>query len=407
MVYSFGMSWKESSVVSERTKLITDYLSGDWSISELSVQYEVSRKTVYKWIARYEAASWDGLRDQSRAALHHPNAVAPELERQLLELKECKPLWGAPKLRCKLLELVGAERCPAESTISELLRRHGLSRVARRRRRAVPTQGPLSHCQQANQVWCADFKGWFRTQDGEKCTPLTVSDAHSRYLLCCQGLGQSTGLVTVKPLFVATFRAHGMPAAIRTDNGTPFASIGLGGLSALSVWWVRLGIGLERIEPAKPQQNGRHERMHRTLKEATAKPPKANLRAQQRAFEAFRQEYNEERPHEALGQQPPASVYRASEREYPERLPEQRGYPDDWEKRQVRKGGQIKWKGQDVPLNRALWGQEIGLKPTGEGLWEVYFETLDLGVFDERTGRVQPAKRLKLGPTNPKEALVE
>ena len=398
MGYSFGMPWKESSIVSERIKLITDYLSGECSISELSVQYEVSRKTVYKWVARYEEESWDGLNDLSRAARHHPNAMPPEIQRQLLHLKARKPLWGAPKLRSKLLERVGPEHCPAESTISELLRRKGLSRVSRRSRRAVPSQGPLSHCAEANQVWCADFKGWIRTQDGAKCVPLTVSDAHSRYLLCCQGLNGPTDWVVVQPLFVMTFRTYGIPEAMRTDNGAPFASTGLGGLSALAVWWVRLGIRLERIEPGQPQQNGRHERMHRTLQEATARPPKANLRAQQRAFDDFRQEYNQERPHEALGQQPPATCYRPSAREYPERLPEQRGYPDDWEKRRVRKQGQMKWKGQDVRVSHALRGQEIGLKPTGDGLWAVYFEDLRLGLFDERKGRIEPAARLSHGP---------
>ncbi len=384
--------------MSERIKLISEYLSGDCTVSELSAQYEVSRKTVYKWIARYEQQSWEGLKDQSRAALHHPNMVAPRIEQQLLELKAHKPLWGAPKLRCKLLELVGPEHCPAESTISQILRRHGLSRVRRRRWRAVPSPLPLGHCQEANQVWCADFKGWFRTQDGAKCTPLTVSDAHSRYLLCCQGLSGPTGRLVVQPLFINLFRAQGLPQAIRTDNGAPFAGQGLAGLTGLSVWWVRLGIGLERIEPGQPQQNGRHERLHRTLKEATASPPRANLRAQQRAFDTFRQEYNQERPHEALGQQPPASLYQSSPREYPERLPQQRGYPELWEKRRVRKGGQIKWKGQDVRLSQALWGQEIGLKPTGEGLWAVYFEDLELGLFDERKGRITPARKLMVQP---------
>jgi transposase InsO family protein len=389
------MSWKQTCVMSERIKLINDYLSGDFGISELSVQYEVSRKTAYKWISRYESGGWAGLEDQSRAPRHHANTVAAEIERELLELKARRPLWGAPKLRRKLLEAVGVSRCPAESTVSEILRRHGLSGVCKRRRRAVPSQSPLGHCQEANAVWSADFKGWFRTGDGSKCTPLTISDGRSRYLLRCQGLGGETGWVTVQPLFIATFREYGMPAALRTDNGTPFATTGLGGLSALAVWWVRLGIGLQRIEPGQPQQNGRHERMHRTLKEATATPPRATLRAQQKAFDEFRREYNEERPHEALGQRPPASCYEASVREYPERLPEQRGYPDEWEKRVVRKGGQMKWKGRDIRLTSALWGQEVGLKPVGEREWAVYFEGLELGIFEEDQGRVRPVKRLR------------
>jgi hypothetical protein len=186
--------------------------------------------------------------------------------------------------------------------------------------------------------------------------------------------------MTVRPLFIAAFRQYGLPGAIRTDNGTPFACAALGGLTALAVWWVRLGIRLERIEPGCPQQNGRHERMHRTLKEATASPPKGTLRAQQQAFDEFKTEYNEERPHEALGQQPPVKFYRPSSREYPSRLPRQRGYPAEWEKRMVRKGGQMKWKGLDIRITAALWGQEIGLKPIDDGMWAIYFEGLELGV---------------------------
>ena len=373
--------------MSERIRLINDYENGDFGISELAQQYQVSRKTVYKWIERFERQSWEGLQDQSRAPEHHPNAIPEQLERAVLELKSRKPLWGAPKLRAKLLEKLA--RCPAESTISEILRRHGLSQRAKRRRRATPSQQPLSHCQQSNQIWCADFKGWFRTGNGSKCTLLTISDGYSRYLLCCQSVDKTVEELTVKPLFIKTFREYGMPQVMRTDNGTPFASTGFGGLSSLSVWWVRLGIQLERIEPGCPQQNGRHERMHRTLKEATAKPPKTDLRAQQRAFDQFRQEYNHERPHEALEQRPPASVYSPSPRAYPERLPEPRGYPDEWQKRVVRKGGQIKWKGRDISLGGALWGQQIGLQPIGEARWAVYFENLELGIFDERLGRVE------------------
>ena len=381
--------------------MITEFLSGEFGIRELADQYEVSRKTVYQWSGRYEAGGWDGLKDQSRAPHVHPNAVTLEIEHQLLAFKAAKPLWGAPKLRHKLLGRLGVEAGPAESTVRAILRRHGLSARQGRARRAVPREPPFAHCQGANQVWGADFKGWFRTGDGQKCTPLTLSEAHSRYLLCCQGLAEATGFVTVQPLFIQTFREKGRPQALRTDNGPPFASTSLGGWTALSVWWVRLGMGLERIAPGCPQPNGRHERMHRTLKAATASPAAGGRRAPQQAFDRFRQEYHEERPHEALGQQPPASVSAPSARAYPERLPDQRGYPDEWEKRKVRQGGQIKWKGRDIRLSEALWGQEIGLEALGEGLWGIHFETLRLGTFDEREGRIERCARL---PPRPAEA---
>ncbi len=387
----------------ERIKMIGSWMGGDYAISELAAEYGISRKTAYKWIERYAAGGAEGLRDQSRAPRHHPNAVAREVERALLELKEQRPLWGAPKLRRKLELAFGAERCPAESTVSEILRRHGLSRIARRRRRATPSTQPFASCQEANAVWCADFKGWFRTGDGAKCTPLTISDAHSRYLLRCQGLDGSTGFTTVQPLFIATFREYGMPRAMRTDNGPPFASTALGGLSPLAVWWVRLGLNLERIEPGQPQQNGRHERMHRTLKAATAQPPRANLRQQQKAFDEFRREYNQERPHEALGQRTPSEVYEPALRDYPERLPPPRGYPDDWQKRKVRGSGQIKWKGRDLRITSALIGHDIGLQPVGEGEWAIHFEHLELGRFDERNHRIKPTQRLTQNAAEPNQ----
>ena len=389
------MAWKETCVMNERVKLINEYLSGEFGISELASAYAVSRKTVYKWISRHESAGWEGLEDASRAPRSHPNAVGQEVERAVLELKARRPLWGAPKLRHKLMAACGEEACPAESTVSEILKRHGLSRVGRRRRRAVPSEQRLGDQWGPNGVWCADFKGWFRTGDGIKCTPLTISDAYSRYLLRCQGMTGSTGMIAVKPWFMETFREYGLPQVIRTDNGPPFATTALAGLSALAVWWVRLGIGLERIDPGQPQQNGRHERMHRTLKEATAKPPRANLRAQQKAFAEFVQEYNHERPHEALEQRVPAQIYARSAREYPERLPPQRGYPEGWETRLVRKGGQIKWQSKDLRLCDALWGQELGLKPVAARQREVYFEGLQLGIFDEGKGRIKGVERLK------------
>lgn len=386
------MSWKATDAVNERIKMVGQYLSQGDSISELARWYGVSRKTVYKWVERYEQAGPAGLEDLSRAPHHHPGAVSPAMTARILEWKAAKPLWGAPKIHAKLR---GLADCPSESTVSNLLARHGLSRKARRRPQATPSQSPLRHCEAVNQVWCADFKGYFRTGDGRRCDPLTISDGHSRYLLCCRGLGEGTGSRLVQPLFVATFREFGVPEAIRTDNGPPFASTGLGGLSPLSVWWLELGIRLERIAPGQPQQNGRHERMHRTLKEATAQPPCRTLRLQQQAFDAFRVEYNEERPHEALGQRPPASLYVPSGRDYPERKPQRRDYPEDWAKRTVRPGGRIRWQGQEINISRALCGREIGLQPVAEGRWGVYFESLALGVLDEQKARVEPAPTLQ------------
>ena len=394
------MAWKQTCVMSERIKMMVAYQEEELGVSELSRQYGVSRKTAYKWIERYEQGGWTALEDRSRAAHHHPNAVAPEVEAELLRLKAKRSLWGAPKLRRKLEQALGPDRCPAESTVSAMLRRHGLSRVMRRRWRAVPSEQPLGHCHEANAVWSADFKGWFRTGDGNKCTPLTISDGYSRHLLTCQGLGGSTGWLTVQPLFVATFRRYGMPRAMRTDNGAPFATRGLAGLSALSVWWLRLGIELERIEPGCPQQNGRHERMHRTLQENVVNPPQPDLRRQQKSMDGFQYEYNHERPHEALGQRTPAEFYQPSPREYPERLPAPRDYPDEWQKRKVRPNGRIKWKGRSVTISRALIGHYIGLQESGDGQWALHFENLLLGHYDERHHRVQSLRRLtKSTPT--------
>jgi len=385
------MPWKQTCAMNERINLVEQYFEDEMSVSEVALQYGVSRKTVHKWLNRFRQSGRAGLEELSRAPHHQAHAISREMEQSILEWKAKKPLWGAPKIHAKLLDLPA---CPSESTVSNVLARRGLSRKVRRRGAAVPTEGPLVHCQQANQVWCADFKGHFRTADGERCDPLTISDSYSRYLLRCQTMRGFTGAEAVKPWFIATFREYGMPELMRTDNGTPFASIGLGGLSALAVWWIRLRIGLERIMPGHPEQNGRHERMHRTLKQATATPPRSTLNMQQRAFDAFRQEYNYERPHEALGQQPPAKFYVASNRDYPERLPEQQGYPNDWQKRRVLPAGWIKWKGQTVQITKALIGQEIGLKPVDEGRWAVYFETVELGLFDERKQRVQRLKTL-------------
>ena len=243
-------------------------------------------------------------------------------------------------------------------------------------------------------MWTVDLKGDFSLGDGVRCYPLTVCDAYSRYFLGIEAYGHHPRTQHVQEAFTVIFREYGLPAAIRSDNGTPFATAGLAGLSQLSVWWVRLGIRLERIEPGQPQQNGRHERAHRTLKEQTASPPAANLIAQQQAFARFAREFNWERPHEALDQQTPSTFYEPSTRPFPERIPEPLGYPRDWVRRRVSPCGRTKWQGVLVPITKALTGQHVGFKPVGDGLWEVYFEHLLLGTFDERRKSIKPVTRL-------------
>ena len=389
------MPWKQTDTMTERVKLMTEYLKGESSVSELSRRYGVSRPIVYKWVERYEQESWAGLEERSRAPHRQARALSAELEEQILEFKRRWPDWGAPKLRQKLLEQVGAERCPAESTVSVVLQRHGLVKARRRRRAAVPGGGgPLAETTEANRVWCVDFKGWWRTRNGERCEPLTVSDAWSRYLLRCVAVRGGTGTELVQPHFERLFREYGLPEALRSDNGAPFASTGLGGLTKLSVWWLRLGIRLERIRPGCPQENGRHERMHLSLEQSGARRARANLREQQAALEKFRREYNEERPHEALGQRVPASVYTPSARVYPGRLPPGREYPHGWQTRQVKRWGQMKWGGREITVSQALAGERIGLEPREDGIWAVWFEQLQVGRFDERTGGIQRISKL-------------
>jgi len=276
--------------------------------------------------------------------------------------------------------------------VGALLLQQRLVSTRRKRRRVAAAPSDLRTPQGANQLWCADFKGWFPTGDGRRCTPLTITDAHTRCLLRCHALGRRTGLSLVQPIFEATFREHGLPLAIRTDNGPPFASLGIAGLSALSVWWIRLGITPERIAPGRPEQNGRHERMHRTLKAETTRPPARTRRAQQERLDRWRVEFNEERPHEALGQRPPADLYAPSPRPFPARLAEM-VYPDEWRTRSVRGAGQMKWRGRDVRVSKALVGQRVGLEPIGDGVWRVHFAHLALGTFNERSTRIRPEKQ--------------
>jgi len=379
------LPWKETKPMEERMKFITMYLADEWSISELCRYFGISRKTGYKWIERYDTVGIDGLKDRSRAPFNHPNAVSPEVEQAIVDLRRRKPKRGPKKLHTLLHSRCPEVRWPSVSTIGEIIKRHGLVVSRRRSRKSPPYEQPFAGCESPNSVWSADFKGWFTTQDGWRCDPLTISDNYSRYLIRCQ-LVTSLDYNAVRPLFEASFREWGLPDAIRTDNGPPFASTTVGGLSRLSIWWIKLGIMPERIVPGKPQQNGRHERMHRTMKDEAISPPKATWKQQQRAFDRFRHEYNYERPHESLDQKTPAKVHKPSARSYPLLIPEMT-YPDSMTIRQVKSQGDISWKGKHIYLSETLAGEPVGLKQAREDLWDIYFGPIRLAQLD--TGKKQ------------------
>lgn len=383
------MPWKETSAVDERVKFIADYLKEESTIADLCRAYGISRPTAYKWIERFEEEGPKGLEDRSRAPHHHPNAYSPKQVANIVEFRDAHETWGPKKLLAKIeAKYPHWDTWPATSTVGEILKRHGRVVPRKRHGKAKPTPGPLTPYEEVNNVWCADFKGWFRTGDGTRCDPLTISDGHSRYLLRCQVM-VGPRLESVRGLFEATFREYGLPRVIRTDNGPPFASTGLGGLSRLSVRWIRLGIEPERIRPGNPQENGRHERMHRTLKEEAITPPYTTPRTQQRAFDRFREEYNHERPHEALGQRPPGEIYEPSPRPFPVRIPEIE-YPSDMVLRKVKTHGEICWKGGKAFLSETLAGEIVGLRQVDEDSWRIFFSHLELAELDTRKLRIQP-----------------
>jgi transposase InsO family protein len=374
------MAWKETHAMDERMMFVSEWRSEEYSVAELCRRYGVSRKTGYKFIERYLVEGVDGLKDRSRAPHHHANTVSVESEAAVLAVRAKHPSWGPKKIRAWLSAKRPQEAWPAESTIGVLLQRHGL--VARRhlRRHVAPQPSPLTVVASANQVWGMDFKGWFRTGDGGRCDPFSLSDLASRYVLRLQAVEKPDG-DHVWPVLDAAFREFGLPELIRSDNGPPFASSAAGGLTRLSVKLIKAGVTPERIKPGKPQQNGRHERLHRTVKQETANPPAANLRAQQRRFDSFRRTFNEERPHEALGQETPATHYQPAPRAYCGRLIEPH-YPADHKLRRVRSNGEIKWAGTLVFLSQALVGEPVGIAEAGDGRFEVHYGPIFLGILD-------------------------
>ena len=328
------------------------------------------------------------MSDQSRAPRQHPNATTAAVVEALLAARRAHPRWGPRKLVAWLQARAPEVELAAPSTVGDLLKRHGLVPPRPRRRRGAATPTALSPATAPNEVWCGDFKGWFRLRDGTRCDPLTLTDAYSRYLLRCQAVAR-TDSAHVHRVWAAAFREYGLPRVIRTDNGPPFASTGLGGLTALAVWWIKLGIRPERIAPGHPEQNGRHERMHRTLGDETSAPPQATRRAQQRRFNEFRAEFNHERPHEALGQHPPATHYTPSPRAFPRRVPTVE-YPGHFEVRRVRTKGDIKWQGGLVFVSRALIGEPVGLEAVSERHWRLYFGPVPLALLDMVHRRLLP-----------------
>ena len=376
------MPWLETAPVEQRERFLRDYQLRLYTVVELSARYGISRKTAYKWLARFDAHGRAGLRDRSRAPHHCPHRILDEVDRVICDARRQHPSWGPEKLLAWLAPRHPALTWPAVSTAGDLLARRGLVKKRRRRRQYQhPGVVPLTTAR-PNDLWTADFKGHFRTRDGIYCYPLTVADQHTRYLLACHGLPSTKGH-GVRPVFDRLFREHGLPRAIRTDNGVPFATTGIHGLSQLNVWWLRLGIQHQRILPAHPQQNGAHERMHRTLKAEAIRPPRATLGTQQRAFNAFRHLYNDERPHQPLRSRTPASLYRPSPRPYDGTLPPI-AYPAHFIVKRVTNAGTIRLRKRLLFLANSLKQHTVGLEEVGDGVWSIHFCQVLLARVDER-----------------------
>lgn len=379
------MPWHESDAMDQRCNFVVAYSSGQFEMSELCTRFGISRPTGYKWVRRYQAEGVMGLREQSRAPYHCPHRMSEKTARWLLAERRDHPRWGPRKLK-RRFELATSSEGPSWSAIADLLHRHGLTQ--RRRRKAARNRaGQRALCAaKPNELWTIDFKGQFRTGDHHWCYPLTVMDNASRFLLECRAQPRICG-TDVRHCMQRVFEQYGLPHVIHSDNGAPFAGTGFTGLSRLSVYWLKLGIQLHRSRPGCPQDNGAHERMHRTLKAETARPPAATLRAQQCRFRRFTAEYNEQRPHQALADRTPAQFYRPSNRLLSMRT-EPADYPGHFEVRRVRREGVIRWLGRSVFVSRALQGEYIGLEEIDDGIWSIWFISHLLGRIDLRTMKI-------------------
>jgi len=386
------MPWKESRVVDQRLQFLSAYQRKEATVTDLCYEFGISRPTAYKWINRYKEAGPEGLLDLSRKPHGCAHTTPEEIENEVLALRKRFPSWGARKLKAKLERMSPRVGWPAVSTIGQILSRAGLTNPQRKRRRVTPFTEPFAEVTAPNQLWCMDFKGNFRLGNGSRCDPFTITDAYSRYLIRCQAVTRMD-LAHVGAVCDAAMREYGVPERIRTDNGAPFSGTGILGLSKLSLRWLRLGIIHERIQPGCPHQNGRHERMHRTLKEETTQPPANSVTGQQRKFDHFRLEFNYERPHEALNDETPGTLYQPSARIFPHALPEY-VYPRGFLTRKVNNSGDMSWKHGRVFVSEVFRGEEIGLELMEEGIYRTFFCDLEVGQFDSFELRFRPRPKM-------------
>ena len=389
------MGWMETCAVDERMRFVIAAEKQEEPFALVCRRFGVSRRVGYKWLARFEEAGVEGLFDRSRAPLHHSQAIAEEIAERCLAVRRAHPSWGPLKVLAFLERRAPRTAWPAASTIGALFDREGLTVKRKLRRRSPPSSAPFADCGAANDVWCIDFKGWFLTGDGARCEPLTITDAYSRYLLRCQALAR-TDTDHVWPVLDAAFREFGLPLHLRSDNGSPFASRGAGGLSRLSVKLIKAGVVPERIAPGKPQQNGRHERMHLTLLQDTANPPARSLREQLKRLRDFRRIYNEQRPHQALDDATPADHYAASPRRFDGILREPE-YDAEHQVRRVRHNGDIRWRNRTIYVNQALVGEPVGLVENAAAGWTVSYGPIMLGTFVDQEVRLRKPKRSGCG----------
>lgn len=380
------MPWLERSTMEERISFVLAFESGTYQMAELCRRYDISRQCGYKWWERYRRDGWEGLKEQSRAPRHCPHRVEAGVVEELLKERR-RYGYGGKKIIARLSQNQPAKIWPSPATADKYFRQNGLTEKRRSRRQGAPKNRPSLDPAGPNQIWTADFKGEFRLGNRRYCYPLTAVDSYSRYLLACRGLESTQGR-TARAVFDGLFREYGLPAAILTDNGAPFGqACTLGRLSRLSVWWIKLGIAPLRIQPGHPEQNPRHERMHRDLKKETTRPPAVDLQRQQEKFDQFCRRYNEERPHEGIQMSRPNQLYQASERRYDGREVKLE-YPGHYQVKRVRPKGSIKWRGEHLFISEVLSGEYVGFEAVDDGVWSVHLGTYLLGRFDEATRRI-------------------